>query len=247
MRKILLYPLDSVLSSIRSRAALQLEVIALRHQLEVPQRTRPARVRLTRLDRIIWLLLYRLWPRCLDAVVIVKPETVIAWHHKGFRALWAWNSRPRRRGRPPVPGEVGTPIRRITRENPLTARTARPRRTSHAWDRDQSGRCLQVHDPAPEAAIADLVDIPSEPCGLSGVCRFLRRIDCYVSAPVRVHRPAPRASPHRAFRRNRAPHIAMGLAADPRAPKAALREGNGSAVLGAHRWRDGGSAAVVGP
>ena len=83
MRKILLYLLDCALSNFRSRAALQLEVIVLRHQLEVLQRTRPARVRLTRLDRILWLLLYRLWPRCLDAVVIVKPETVIAWHHKG--------------------------------------------------------------------------------------------------------------------------------------------------------------------
>jgi len=55
---------------------------------------------------MFWLFLYRLWPRCLDAVVIVKPETVIAWHHKGFRAFWAWKSRPRRRGRPPVPAEV---------------------------------------------------------------------------------------------------------------------------------------------
>ncbi len=115
MRKILLYLLDCALSNFRSRAALQLEVIVLRHQLEVLQRTRPARVRLTRLDRILWLLLYRLWPRCLDAVVIVKPETVIAWHHKGFRAFWAWKSRPRRRGRPPVPAEVRTLIRRITR------------------------------------------------------------------------------------------------------------------------------------
>ncbi len=76
MRKILLYLLDSVLSNFRSRTALQLEVIVLRHQLEVLQRIRRARVRLTRLDRILWLLLYRLWPRCLDAVVIVKPETV---------------------------------------------------------------------------------------------------------------------------------------------------------------------------
>jgi hypothetical protein len=119
MRKILLYLLDSVLSNFRSRAALQLEVIVLRHQLEVLQRTRPARVRLTRLDRILWLLLYRLWPRCLDAVVIVKPETVIAWHYKGFRAFWAWKSRPRRRGRPAVPAEVRTLIRRMTREKPL--------------------------------------------------------------------------------------------------------------------------------
>ncbi len=58
-------------------------------------------------------------------------------------------------------------------------------------------------------------DISSEPCGLSGVHRFLRRADCHLSAPVRVHRPASRAPPHRAFRRHRAPHIVMGLAADP--------------------------------
>ncbi len=119
MRKILLYLLDCVFSNFRSRAALQLEIIALRHQLEVLQRTRPARVRLTRLDRMFWLLLYRLWPRCLDAVVFVKPETVIAWHRKGFRALWTWKSRPRRRGRPPLPAEVRTLIRRMSRENPL--------------------------------------------------------------------------------------------------------------------------------
>ena len=68
---------------------------------------------------------------------------------------------------------------------PAVGRTARPRRTSQAWDRDQSGRCFQVHDPAPEAAVADLEDIPSEPCGLSGVRRFLRRADSHFSAPVR--------------------------------------------------------------
>ncbi len=119
MRKILPNLLDCIVSNFRSRAALQLEIIVLRHQLEVLQRTRPARVRRTRLDRMFWLVLYRLWPRCLDAVVIVKPETVIAWHRKGFRAFWAWKSRPRRRGRPPVPAEVRTLIRRMTRENPL--------------------------------------------------------------------------------------------------------------------------------
>ncbi len=69
MRTILFYLLDSVLSNFRSRAVLQLEIIVLRHQLDVLQRTRSARVRLTRLDRILWLLLYRLWPRCLDAMV----------------------------------------------------------------------------------------------------------------------------------------------------------------------------------
>ncbi len=78
MRKILHYLLDSDLSNFRSRVPLQFEVINLRHQLEVLRRARPARVRLTRLDRVFLLLLDRLWPRCLDAVVIVKPATVSA-------------------------------------------------------------------------------------------------------------------------------------------------------------------------
>ncbi len=119
MRKILLYLLDSVLSNFRSRAALQLEILALRHQLEVLERNRPARVRLIRLDRILWILLYRLWPRCLNTVVIVKPETVVAWHRRGFRAFWTWKSRPRKRGRPSVPADVRGLIQRICRENPL--------------------------------------------------------------------------------------------------------------------------------
>jgi putative transposase len=119
MRKILLHLLDSVLNNLRSRATLQFEIIALRHQLEVLQRNRPARVRLSRLDRVFWILLYRLWPCCLDAVVIVKPETVIAWHRRGFRAFWSWKSRPRKIGRPLVPADVRGLIHRMCRENPL--------------------------------------------------------------------------------------------------------------------------------
>ena len=215
MRKILLYLLDWVLGTFRSRATLQLEIIVLRHHLEVLQRTRPARVRLTRLDRTLWLFLYRLWPRCLDAAVIVKPETVIAWHRKGFRAFWTWKSRPRRRGRPPVPAEIRTLIRRITRENPLWG-APRVHGELLKLGIEISQAAVSKYDPAPEAAIADLEDILSEPCWLCGVCRFLRRTDRCVSALVRVHRPASRAPPHRPFRRNCPPHITVGLATDPR-------------------------------
>ena len=47
----------------RSRAELQLEVLALRHQLHVLQRIRPRRVRLAKTDRWLWLVLARLWTR----------------------------------------------------------------------------------------------------------------------------------------------------------------------------------------
>jgi hypothetical protein len=61
----------------RSRAALQLEVLALRHQLQVLQRTRPRRLRLAKMDRWLWALLSRSWAGWRTALVIVKPETVI--------------------------------------------------------------------------------------------------------------------------------------------------------------------------
>jgi transposase InsO family protein len=111
--------LSAVLPSLRDRAALQLELVALRHQLAVLERKRTTRLRLTRFDRFFWVWLYRLWPGCLDAVVIVQPETVIRWHRRGFRLFWRWKSRPRRRGRPPMPQETRELIRRMSRENPL--------------------------------------------------------------------------------------------------------------------------------
>ena len=77
MRKILSCLLESVLINFRSRASLQLEVIALRHQLAVFQRNQRTPIRLSRLDRAFWVMFYRLWPSCLDAIVMVKPETVI--------------------------------------------------------------------------------------------------------------------------------------------------------------------------
>jgi hypothetical protein len=63
---------------IRSRAALHLGVLALRHQLQVLQRSRPQRLRLARADRWLWTWLSRAWDDWRTAVVIVKPETIVA-------------------------------------------------------------------------------------------------------------------------------------------------------------------------
>jgi hypothetical protein len=65
-----------------SRAALQLEILALRHQLQVLQRTRPRQLRLARTDRGLWVVLSRLWPGWRRALVIVKPQArflLTAW------------------------------------------------------------------------------------------------------------------------------------------------------------------------
>ena len=119
MHAIVLLPLLSVLlDTFRGRAVLQLELLALRHQLATMKRISP-RPSLRPSDRLLWVLLSRLLPNWRDVLVIVKPETVIGWHRKGFRLFWTWKSRRQRGGRPPVPREVRDLIRRMSRENPL--------------------------------------------------------------------------------------------------------------------------------
>jgi hypothetical protein len=91
-------PVRSIVSVLacrfRSRAVLELENLALRHQLHVLRRQRPGRPRLFTLDRLLWVWLYRLWPRCADAMALVKPATVVQWHRQGFRLFWRWRSDP---------------------------------------------------------------------------------------------------------------------------------------------------------
>src|SRR6202035_128979 len=62
---------------VRSRASLELELIGLRHQVSVLRRQHPGRVRLFSTDRLLWIWLYRLWPPVLNAMVFVKPATVV--------------------------------------------------------------------------------------------------------------------------------------------------------------------------
>jgi hypothetical protein len=61
--------------------------------------------------------LYRIWPQVLDAMVLVKPATVVEWHRKGFRLYWRWRSR--RPGRPRINKEIRDLIRRMSNANPL--------------------------------------------------------------------------------------------------------------------------------
>ena len=59
----------------RSRAKLHVELLAVRHQLHVLERTRPRRVRLSTLDRWLWVWLSRVWSDWRRAQVIVEPAT----------------------------------------------------------------------------------------------------------------------------------------------------------------------------
>ena len=100
----------------RSRAILELENLALRHQLHVLRRQRPGRPRLSPIDRLLWVWLYRLWPPYLDAIVLVKPATIVQWHRQGFRLYWRWRSRS---GRPAADREVRELIREMSNADPI--------------------------------------------------------------------------------------------------------------------------------
>src|SRR4029077_7812523 len=112
--------LFTTLSSIfRSRAALQLENLALRHQIGVLQRSVRKRPKLTPGDRLLWVWLSRIWRDWRSALAIVKPETVLAWHRAGFRLFWTWKVRHvGQPGRPTVPREIRDLIRKMCREHP---------------------------------------------------------------------------------------------------------------------------------
>jgi hypothetical protein len=112
--------LRCVLAFFRPRREQAIVELALRQQLAVYAQARP-RPRLTPLDRAFWIALYRLWPRWKEVLVIVKPETVVRWHRKGFRLYWRALSR-RGPGRPRLPQELRELIRRLALENGWGAR-----------------------------------------------------------------------------------------------------------------------------
>ena len=88
----------------------------MRHQLQVMKRSRRP-LRLAQTNRLLWVGLSRVWNEWRANLVIVTPETVIAWHRRGFRAFWTWRSR-RSIGRPSVPSEIRGLIRSISEANP---------------------------------------------------------------------------------------------------------------------------------
>jgi transposase InsO family protein len=116
--KTILITLGATLADLlRSRASLQLEILALRQQLAMVADRDRKRLSFHKSERIFWVWLYRLWPACLQTLKIFKPDTLVRWHRKGFRLYWTWKSRPRQGGRPAIDPDVRKLIRTMSRNN----------------------------------------------------------------------------------------------------------------------------------
>jgi transposase InsO family protein len=102
---------------LRSRHDLGLEILALRQQVAVFQRRYP-RARLKLRDRLFWVALSSIWNRWTEALIVVKPETVVGWHRAGFRLYWRLRSRASRLGRRKIDAETFEAIKLMALENP---------------------------------------------------------------------------------------------------------------------------------
>src|SRR5690349_18968305 len=101
-------------TALRSRTSLVAENLFLRKQLAYYQEHKLKPQLLTDVARFTLVL----WSRMFDwksALVVVKPDTLIGWHRKGFKLFWRRKSRP---GRPSLPLEIRELIARMAEENP---------------------------------------------------------------------------------------------------------------------------------
>ena len=169
----------------RSRAALEAEILVLRHQLNVLRRKSPKRVALSSIDRLLLVGLYRLAPGVLDALKIIRPETLMRWHRAGFRAYWRWKSRPRG-GRPATPARHSPPHSRDECRKPALGRSADTRRTAQARHRCRTDHGRKVHGEETATAVAGLEDLPSQSCRRHRIDGSVPGPDDLVSAVVRI-------------------------------------------------------------
>lgn len=101
------------------RADLTIENAALRQQLAILKDKHP-RPSLEPADRVLWVALRKIWSHWANALIFVKPDTVVRWHRKGFRLYWRWKSCSRNIGRPKVSAEIRQLIRKMALDFAVT-------------------------------------------------------------------------------------------------------------------------------
>jgi hypothetical protein len=167
----------------RSRAALQAEVLVLRHQLNVLRRKAPTRTTFSAVDRIVFAGFYRLAPGVRDALKILKPETVIRWHRIGFRTYCAGSHD--RGGRPTIPTDLRLLIREMSVANPLWGAPRIHGELLKLGSDIGQTTVAKIHGEETAATVARLEDLSWQSCRRHHVGEFVCDPENLVSAVVR--------------------------------------------------------------
>src|SRR5947199_5015657 len=209
-------------SAVRTRRELALENLALRQQLAVWKARQP-RPRLTERDRIFWIVLSRLWKNWRSSLQVVRPETVVRWHRRGFKLYWAWKESTPMGSARDWEGPAGSDTADEPRQSPLGC-TKNPRRAVEARPNGLAGDGFEVHGPASEAAVAGVADIFEEPRPGSDRVGFLLGAYRDLSSPVRARDTDPQQAPAGASQCHGASDCGMDGATTARS----LRAGGGA-------------------
>jgi len=102
----------------KSKDNLILEIIELRQQLAAYQAKKEKPENITDLTRSLLVALKRAWPKWMEALIIVKPETVIYWQQKRYKKYWTEKSAKKNKsGRPSIKLEIRELIKMMALEN----------------------------------------------------------------------------------------------------------------------------------
>jgi hypothetical protein len=101
-------------SKFKVSSNLAAENLALRQQLAVLRRTNK-RPKIRMADRLFCMLLSRIWTPWRKSLVIVKPDTVVCWHRKGFKLFWKFKSKGP--GWPQVSREIRNLVKKMAAAN----------------------------------------------------------------------------------------------------------------------------------
>jgi hypothetical protein len=178
--------LTNLSSIFHSRAALQLENLALRHQIGVLQRSVRNRPKWTSADRLLWIFLSRIWSGWRSALAIVRPETVVAWHRKGFRLFWTWKVRHGQLGRPVISREVRDLIRKMCRENPSWGAPRIHGELLKLGINIGESSVSKIHGAQPQTAVSNVAHVSRESCPATGLDRLLHGAHYPLPGPLRV-------------------------------------------------------------
>ena len=182
---------------------IALENLALRQQLAVFKRQCP-RPRLRSTDRLFWVWLSRTWKDWRRVLVMVRPETVVSWHRKGFCLFWAGISRKRRTGRPEASREIRALIRKMATANPFLGSAPHPRRAAQAGHPHLRTNRVSTSTQKSQTSFSNLEGIPRQSRERVGLHRFLHGANRDLSGLVRFGSLGPSSAQGGSFQRDRA-------------------------------------------